>query len=127
MSDIFNRSFRLGKAYVDRVRDAIDDKLTDAENNLAKNELDSDPGDAPRDDVYDSSPDALMRRAEARIAAARRAADINLENARAQNQTSARPQPASTSADVMPTTPQVKPEDPSAADYRVLALEPGSD
>jgi hypothetical protein len=128
VSDIFNRSFRLGKAYIDRVRDAIDDKLTDAENNLAKDELDRSPGDPDRDDVYDSSPDALMRRAEARIAAARRAADANLESARAQQSQSATAIPAMSTngkTDVMPVTPPA--EDPNAADYRVLALEPGSD
>ncbi|MBC8136983.1 MAG: J domain-containing protein [Fibrella sp.] len=131
MSDILNRSFRLGKAYVDRVRDAIDDKLTDAEKGVAKDELDRDPGDAPdsysRGNAYDNDPDALMRRAEERIAAARRSADANLELARSRSEaanTTIR-QPETTQG----TRPkqQVLPEDPDATDYKVLGLEAGSD
>ena len=133
MSDIFNRSFRLGKAYVDRVRDAIDDKLTDAEKGLAKDELDSDPGEGPssfsRGNAYDNDPDALMRRAEERIAAVRRAADANLELAQAQAQARANNTPKTESVPASkPATPTVAvPEDPNAADYKILGLAPGSD
>ncbi len=124
MSDILNRSFRLGKAYVDRVRDAIDDKLTDAEHGLAKDELDGDPGDAPGATAYGTDPDALMRRAEERIAAVRRTADSNLELARA-NSEAANTHPTN----VMPTARPVPvvPEDPNMQDYKVLGLEAGSD
>lgn len=128
MSDILNRSFRLGKAYVDRVRDAIDDKLTDAEKGIAKDELDRDPGDGPssssRGNAYDNDPDALMRRAEERIAAARRSADANLELARSRSEatnvrTSEVPAPIATNP--------VTSEDPSLSDYKVLNLTPDSD
>lgn len=130
MSDILNRSFRLGKAYVDRVRDAIDDKLTDAEKGVAKDELDRDPGDAPdsfsRGNAYDNDPDALMRRAEERIAAARRSADASLELARSRSEAAST---TSRQQEAAPTTPKVQklPEDPDASDYKVLGLEPGSD
>lgn len=133
VSDLFDRSIRLGKAYAGRVRDAIDDKLTDAERSVSKDELDRDPGDGAdsfsRGNAYDNDPDALMRRAEERINAARRAADANLELAQAQqNARQTVPKP-----DVMPASKAAAPvavtlpEDPNAADYKVLGLAPGSD
>lgn len=128
MSDLLNRSFRLGKAYVGRVRDAIDDKLTDAERGVAKDELDRDPGDAPdsvsRGSAYDNDPDALMRRAEERINAARRAADANLELAYAERRAQADVMPGSQAAK-QPTA--TVPEDPNAVDYKVLGLTPDAD
>ena len=114
---------------MDRVRDAIDDKLTDAEKGVAKDELDRDPGDAPdsfsRGNAYDNDPDALMRRAEERIAAARRSADASLELARSRSEAANPARPT----DVMPNTQakQILPEDPDAADFKVLGLEAGSD
>ncbi len=133
VSDIFNRSLRLGKAYVGRVRDAIDDKLTDAERSVSKDELDRDPGDGDdsfsRGNAYDNDPDALMRRAEERINAARRTADANLELARAQADTTN----AETKPDVTLATraaaPKIAviPDDPNATDYKVLGLTAGSD
>lgn len=130
VSDILNRSFRLGKAYVDRVRDAIDDKLTDAEKGVAKDELDRDPGDAPdsfsRGNAYDNDPDALMRRAEERIAAARRSADASLELARTRSE-SANPAPTPAPTSTTESNTQAMQEDPDATDYKVLGLAPGSD
>lgn len=130
VSDILNRSFRLGKAYVDKVRDAIDDKLTDAEKSVAKDELDRDPGDGPdsisRGNAYDNDPDALMRRAEERIAAARRSADASLELARSRSEAANAPaRPSETT----PTAqkPQTVAEDPNASDYKILGLDAGSD
>ncbi|MBC7805782.1 MAG: J domain-containing protein [Akkermansiaceae bacterium] len=125
-----NRSFRLGKAYVDRVRDAIDDKLTDAEKGVAKDELDRDPGDAPdtfsRGNAYDNDPDALMRRAEERIAAARRSADASLELARARSE-AANPTTRQSDSTSAPQKVPTSAEDPDATDYKVLGLEPASD
>ncbi|MBC8141878.1 MAG: hypothetical protein H7Y38_10610 [Armatimonadetes bacterium] len=135
MSDLFNRSLRLGKAYVGRVRDAIDDKLTDAERSVSKDELDADADgvadSVSRIDAYDNDPDALMRRAEERINAARRTADANLELARAQQaeikpdvMPAAKPMGANKFA---PAPVAIMPEDPNAADYKVLGLTPESD
>ena len=131
MSDILNRSIRLGKAYADRVRDNIEDRLTDAEKNMAKDELDHSAGDEPgtysRGYSQDNDPDALMRRAEERIAAVRRTADANLELAQARaSREASQPQP-----NVMPTiqnaTTEQTSNDPNAADYKLMGVAPGGD
>ena len=126
-----NRSLRLGKAYVGRVRDAIDDKLTDAERSVSKDELDRDPGDesdsSSRGNAYDNDPDALMRRAEERINAARRAADANLELARTQAEAArSEAKPDSLPVSKSPVSATIT-EDPNAADYKILGLTPESD
>ncbi len=131
MSDFIDRSLRLGKAYVNRVRDSIEDRLADAERNLAQDELDRSPGDDPasvsRGNAYDNDPDALMRRAEERIAAARRAAESNLELAQA-SAAGATPKtdvmPNKTASPVSGTNTM---EDANTADYRVLGVPVGSD
>jgi len=132
VSDFLDRSLRLGKAYVNRVRDSIEDRLADAERNLAKDELDRSPSDEMASGgggaAYSNDPDALMRRAEERIAAARRAAESNLELARANaNGTTAPSYVKPTTATTKPTTTTTATEDPNTADYRVLGIAVGSD
>ena len=124
------RVFNLGKTYIHRVKDRIDAELTEREQ--AMSELDTRPGDdrptTRRADTsesgYDSSPDALMRRAEERIAAARRVADSQADLARALDASrSSDPAPASRSTTTNPATET----DPNASDYRVLGLPVAAD
>lgn len=122
------RVFNLGKTYLHRVKDRIDAELTEREQ--AMNELDTRLGDdrppARRADTsesgYDSSPDALMRRAEERIAAARRVADSRADLASALD--------GNRASDVLPTSATTSPAtetDPNASDYRVLGLPVAAD
>lgn len=99
-----NRIYRIGKAYLNQARERIE--ALDAE--LAERELRAEHGGSPdvpaRDDT---SPDAMMRRAEERIRAVR-------------NESAARSETEST-AKVSRTA------EPDAADYRVLGVAVGSD
>ena len=73
-----DRVFRLSKSYLNQVRDRIDAELSDAERELNADSTTSPGGiDAPDEErrarLYrDNDPEAMIRRAEARIAAARR-------------------------------------------------------
>jgi hypothetical protein len=104
-----DRLFRLSKAYMNQVRDRIDAELSDRES--AMRELDG--GREPQRPAASGEPgDELMRRAEAKIAAARREADARRETA-----------PASASAPVAAT--DATPAEASA--YRILGVPVGAD
>jgi hypothetical protein len=117
------RIYRISKAYLGQVRSRIDAELSEAEREL-------DGGKDPAmPDREDTSPDAMMQRAQARIDAARRdlearqqtggdAASVTLPPA-----TSNTPS-ASTTASTVPTT---ETSDPNASDFRVLGVPVGSD
>lgn len=153
MSNLPNRIIRISKAYIDQVKSRIDAELTDRERDLAEHELNASPGDAapasasPAGGADDNSPEALMRRAEERIAAARRAAESRAELDRLMDAAAARAANggAAGGPDVMPrispergddavvparpvTAPATEAEvDPNASDYRVLGVAVGSD
>jgi hypothetical protein len=61
------RIYNIGKGYVGQIRDRIDEELTDREKAMAELGEESGTADLP----VGSDPDSLMRRAEAKIAAAR--------------------------------------------------------
>jgi hypothetical protein len=61
------RIYNIGKGYVGQIRDRIDDELTDREKAMAELSEENGMADLP----VGSDPDSLMRRAEAKIAAAR--------------------------------------------------------
>jgi hypothetical protein len=113
-----NRIYRIAKSYLNQARERIE--TLDAE--LAEQELHADPGDrpdGPRETNRgggggggdylagrnDTSPEAMMRRAEQRIRAAR-------SESLAREETVAAPKTA---------------PDPQAADYRVLGVHEGAD
>ena len=100
------RIANISKAYLHQVRDRIDAELTDAERELQS----SVDGHSVDQSVDAGDPDALFRRAEARIAASRRESEARAEQ-----------RPA--------TTPVVSPTstDPNASDYRVLGVPVGAD
>ena len=100
-----DRLFRLGKAYLNQVRDRIDTELSERE--AASRELAGDPKGAS---VDATDPDGLMRRAQERIAAARREIDARHEL-----------QPAE------PAAAGTASKDPNASDYRILGIPVGSD
>ncbi|MCX6365248.1 MAG: hypothetical protein NTX57_00850 [Armatimonadetes bacterium] len=117
-----DRIGRLGKAYVGVIKDKIDSELGERE--AALSELDSSPGDRvpasasgrrvpppPQSELSDV--DSLMRRAEEKIASARRELESRQELT---------PPAATVSAPVsLPVD-----TNPLAADYRVLNLSPGA-
>jgi hypothetical protein len=115
-----DRIGRLGKAYVGVIKDKIESELGERE--AALSELDSSPGDRvpasgrrvpppPQSELSDV--DSLMRRAEEKIASARRELESRQELA---------PPAATVSAPVsLPVD-----TNPLAADYRVLNLSPGA-
>jgi hypothetical protein len=117
------RLYRLSKAYLGQVRSRIDAELADAEREL-------DGGKDPAmPDREDTSPEAMMRRAEARIASARREME-----AQAQLQGQAAGGATGTTASGGTATvakPGVKAAteetDPNASDYRVLGVPVGSE
>lgn len=126
------RIFRISKAYINQVRDRIDSELSDAEREAAAELPDGPSGVRPGE----SEADSMMRRAEEKIAAARRDLDSHLERQRASGA-------APASADVR-TSPAIasqlprenagtaativaRSEDPNAADFRVLGVPVGSD
>ncbi|HVK03828.1 MAG TPA: J domain-containing protein [Armatimonadaceae bacterium] len=141
------RIVRISKAYLDQVKGRIDAELTERERSLADSELTALPGDdleargraaAPArasDEAYDNSPDALMRRAEERIAAARHAAESAAELSRALDQASARESAAAArNPDAQAATrgggsssAAVESSDPNASDYRILGVPIASD
>ena len=128
VSNIPDRLFKISKSYLDQVRDRIDSELTERERAQAEQELRSRGEDASLPAFADESgpdefhaADDMMRRAEERIAAARR--EREARSAAAQAQTAAAPptlaaNPAQTAAENA---------DPNASDYRVLGVPVGSD
>ena len=130
---------------MNQVRDRIDSELSDAEHELDKDAesggIDS-PAEMERSKLYaDSDPEAMMRRAEARIAAARRDLESRTEAAHANGDDLAGETAPMSPSDVprVPSstsrnTPRPKSEaiigaeaDPNYHDYRVLGLAIGSD
>lgn len=117
MSDnTVNRLYRIGKSYLDQVRNRIE--TWDEE--LARRELEAETGPGPgvpggaggdRPARDDSSAEAMMRRAEERIRAAnaRVGASGELKSDRAEIDTAAAK------------------ADPNVGDYRILGVDPGAD
>jgi hypothetical protein len=123
-----DRLYRISKAYLGQVRDRIDagidrldDRLADAQRELD----DENYGGASVPSREDSSPEAMMRRAEARIAAARRELESRGD---LRGETTA---PAVTlPGDAPAATPVAAPtatDDPNATDFRLLGVPVGSD
>lgn len=158
-----DRIFRISKAYLNQVRDRIDAELTERE--LASRELDRslDPGsssasrgsgggvssrpiDPEMRDLDISNTEDMMKRAEERIAAARRELESRTElNRSAERDASSSPSPrpasgaprSSTSHPASSTTSGANntpvaansqaADNPNASDYRVLGVPVGSD
>ena len=110
-----NRIWNISKAYVNQVRDRIDDAL-------AEKELEAGSANAGLPDYDDASPDAMMQRAQARIDNARRELEARQANAAkvANNEETPASRPE-------PTPVTTTPDDPNLRDYKVLGLPPGSD
>ena len=119
-----DRIGRLGKAYVGAIKDKIESELGERESALS--ELDSSPGDRlpasasgrrvpPPPPSELSDVDSLMRRAEEKIASARRELESRQEL----------PSSATTASASAPVSLPVD-TNPLAADYRVLNLSPGA-
>jgi len=118
------RLFRISKAYLNQVRDRIDAELAERELEAATNR---DP-DEPAED--DASPEAMMRRAEARIAAARRDMERQVGDrtpGRAPSATPTVETGAATTATAPSAAAKTVDADPNAADFRVLGVPVGSD
>ena len=121
-----DRLFKISKSYLDQVRDRIDAELTERERAVAEQELRSrGEDDSVPDFAKESGPDEftaaddMMRRAEERIASARREREARTkENAPASSPPAPAPKPAATAAEET---------DPNASDYRVLGVPVGSD
>lgn len=140
MSDITGRLYRISKAYLNQVRDRIDSELTEREARMAEREMNASPGDSlPADrgnsEVSSSSPgspyagsdiDGMMRRAEERIAAARRDLESRTELAGRSADAPLPPVGGSGSSSASASGTQQS-TDPNASDYRVLGLPVGSD
>ena len=108
-----DRIVKLSKSYLGQVRERIDDALSERE--LALRELETGSGSLSVASSSGSDADSLMRRAEEKIAAARREMDASRE---------LRP------ASVSPSTPVTSSGvalDPDAAHYKILGIAPGSD
>ena len=121
------RIFRLGKAYVNRMRERVDEWEKDLDS--AEKELQSEadrplPGETapprPRPTRDDSSTDAIWQRAEARIAAANRELTAREELTPAGRDSGATGAPASSTASSHAA-------DPDAPHYRLLDVPPGAD
>ena len=107
------RIYKISKAYLGQVRDRIDAEL-------AERELDASLRGANAPDKEDASPDAMMRRAEQRIAAMRR--DIEERNGAG---TTAAGGGTATAPPPVAVTPEDA--DPNARDFRVMGVPVGSD
>jgi len=104
MSDLFGRSFRLAKTYLNEAKGRLNDITADAQDELTKA--------LNRDDIQAglSSPDDPMERAQAKIAAARGTATSQKELS------PGRYAPAPTSQ-----------TDPMQTAYKILGIPPGAD
>lgn len=110
------RLFKISKAYLGQVRDRIDSEL-------AERELEASLREANGPDRDDAGSDAMMRRAEERIAAMRR--EIDARNT-ASGRGGAASAPAPDAATLAPTTATME-ADPNAKDFRVMGVPVGSD
>ena len=122
MSDnIPGRVYRLGKAYLNQLRDRVDAELSDAERELQAEADRPLPGGGARPSRDDASPDAAFQRAQQKIRAAQARIDAQGESGRE----------VAAERGARETAPQqpVAPADPNASDYRVLgiALDAGWD
>lgn len=124
-----DRIYRISKAYLGQVRDRIDAGIDKIDDRLAEAEREL------NDDTYggaslpirdDASPEAMMRRAEARIAAARRELESrsDLTGVPAPVEVPLPPVAPTTSATA---ASNVSPDDPNAIDFRLLGVPVGSD
>lgn len=116
------RLFKISKAYLGQVRDRIDSEL-------AERELEASLREANGPNRDDTSSDAMMRRAEERIAAMRREIDArNTDNGRGGAATATAPDVMAT---VTPTAAgngtATMEADPNAKDFRVMGVPVGSD
>ena len=137
------RIFRLSKAYLHQVRDRIDNELSDAERELntsvggsavASRPDDLDTTLARRSAQSESDAEAMMRRAEERIAAARRDLEGRTE---LRGSSATEPNGTTTGAVKAASTTSatkaaadamtIRNADPNASDFRVLGVEVGSD
>ncbi|MDQ2798443.1 MAG: J domain-containing protein [Armatimonadota bacterium] len=109
MSDLFGRSFRLAKTYLDAAKGRLDEISTGAQEELTRA--------LNRDDIQAglSASDDPMERAQAKIAAARQASASRTELA---------PERAVPDAIPAPAAPQT---DPLQTAYKILGVPPGSD
>ena len=106
-----DRIVKLSKSYLGQVRERIDGALSERE--LALRELEGGEGMSSASSSG-SDPDSLMRRAEEKIASARREMEASREL-----------RPAS--ATVPTTTSAAVTLDPDVAHYKILGIAPGSD
>ena len=117
--DIPKRVYRIGKAYLNRMRDRIEELDAEAERELeaeADRPIPNVPSPRPSPARDDTSVEAMMRRAEDRIRAAR--GEVG-----AREELGADREPARSAA---PGSGAPAP-DPNAAHYRVLGVPVGSD
>ena len=137
MSNIPDRLYKISKSYLDQVRDRIDSELTQREHAVAEQELRSRGEDAslpPFAALSNGGPnefsaaDDMMRRAEERIAAARREREARegLSGISGSSAGSPSSSPTTTSTPSA-AAPNVVSDDPNASDYRVLGVPVGSD
>lgn len=111
------RIFNISKSYLNSVRDRIDNELAERELQAA---TDAQVAGLPPTD--DSSPEAMIRRAEARIAALRREAEARTAEGRA-----AQTPPQSGTTSQTPEATAAQNADPNASDFRILGVPIGSD
>ena len=115
------RLYKISKAYLGQVRDRIDSEL-------AERELEASLREEGGPDREDASSDAMMRRAEERIAAMRREIDAR-NTANGASGAATATVPAATTA--APTTAGdnalTTEADPNAKDFRVMGVPVGSD
>lgn len=114
-NNIPNRVFRLGKAYLNQLRDRVDSELSDAERELQAEADRPVPGGGTRPAREDASPDAAFQRAQQKIRAAQARIDAHGESSG--NTEAATATPASGTAAAAQT-------DPNASDFRVLGIAP---
>jgi len=110
MSDLFKRTFGLGKAYLNNVRDRIDREIAGQEQ--AMSEL-----DRGRAGERDTDADALLRRAQEKIDSVRRQADAQRETV----PSGAEPKAENTAQTALGLTPE------EASAYRILGVAVGAD
>ncbi len=110
MSDLFGRSFRLAKTYLDAAKGRLDEVSQSAQEELTRA--------LNRDDIQAglSASDDPMERAQAKINAARQASAARESLSPA----SAAPMPG-------PTSPSATQSDPTLTAYKILGIPPGSD
>jgi hypothetical protein len=138
-----NRIFRISKAYLNQVRERIDSELSERELDAGIGgetpaSSGSDRGNRqaePRSvDPAVSAADEMMRRAEERIAAARRdmesRGELDTPISPAASSSAANPSTSSSSTSSASTSASASAaasSDPNASDYRVLGVPIGSD